>query len=305
MGTPVFAKEILEHLLKLDFITIEAVVCQPDRKQGRKKTVIFSEVKQLALANNIQLLQPVNVNTIYQELANLAPDVIITCAYGQFLNNKILTLPKWGCLNIHASLLPKLRGGAPIHWAVINDEVATGITLMRMELLMDSGPIFVQEKIFLEANETTSSLQKRLISLAKGMLNKNLKSIINNEIVPYQQDHPQATYGLNIKRIDEKINWLADAKVIICQIRGLFNQPLAYTTYANKIYKISRAILLDATKKIAPPGTILNFNKTGIEVQAGKGSILIQELQPEAKKVMSVAAFYHGAPDLKISGRFV
>lgn len=304
MGTPIFAKEILEHLLKMPFTKIIAVVCQPDRHQGRKKQIISSEVKKVALANNIKLLQPININTITAELAKLKPDLIITCAYGQFLKQPILSLPPQGCLNIHASLLPKLRGGAPIQWAVINNEIVTGVTLMRMALKMDSGPIFAQEKITLDTNETASSLQRRLIALTKTMLDKYLELIIKQQLQPKAQDHSQATYGLNINRTDEKINWNADAIAISCQIRGLFAQPLAYTTYNHKIYKIHDATVFDFKKKVADPGVILNFDKNGIEVQAGTGSILIRELQPESKKPMQVAAFYNGAHGLKINGKF-
>lgn len=304
MGTPLFASEVLATLLELEYIEVVAVVCQPDRKIGRKQIVNQSLVKQLAINNKIVVYQPENINSLVNELSSLKPEMLITCAYGQFLSTKILKIAPKGCLNIHASLLPTLRGGAPIQWAVINDLKFTGISLMATTLKMDAGPVYIQEKIALKDEETYSSLQLRLITLAKQMLKKYLSLIINGKIQPWIQDENKVTFGLNIRRIDEKIKWDQDAQKVICQIRGLFSEPLAYTIYEQQTYKIASAVVYDATKVESIPGTILNFLELGIEVQAKKGTILIKKLQPESKKMMDVKSFYQGNHRLKLQTKF-
>lgn len=305
MGTPIFAKEVLLKLLTMDFIEVVAVVCQPDRKVGRKQEMRIGAVKQVALASKLKIFQPDNINDIVLELDNLNADLIITCAYGQFFGTRILQLVPKGCLNIHASLLPKLRGGAPIHWAVINDEKETGISLMKMTSQMDAGPVFVQEKIRLVANETASSLHYRLILLANMMLEKYLFLIISGKITPEIQNERLVSFGLNIKRNNEKIIWNVDARKVTCQIRGLFEIPLAYTTYENKIYKIHQAIVYDINKQEKVAGTILSFQQDGIEVQTSKGSVLIQRLQPEGKKAILVKNFYQGQHPLRVGTKFI
>lgn len=305
MGTPQFAKQILEILLTLPYLEIIGVVCQPDRKIGRKKILTISAVKELALQHNLLIFQPENINNIIIDLKKIQPDWIITCAYGQFLKDEVLNLSTKGCLNVHASLLPKLRGGAPIHWAVINDEKVTGISLMQMIKKMDAGPIFIQESINLDSEETTMTLYNKLIVLAQDMLKKYLFLIINGKIKPQLQNEKEVTYGLNISRENEKINWYQDARKVTCLIRGLFDKPLAYSTINGKIYKIHKAYVFNKNKKEAIPGTILDFNSNGIEVQTLLGTILIIKLQPESKVAIDLKDCYEGILGLSIGMKFI
>jgi len=295
MGTTLFSQQILKTLLTnmKDKITVVGLVCQPDRKIGRKQDISFLPIKNLALTEKIPLFQPEKIITIFKELEELAIDVIITCAYGQFLPPIILNLPKNKCLNIHASLLPALRGGAPIQWAIINGLQKTGITIMKMVRAMDAGPIYTQKAITISEVDTYTSLTNKLIVLAQDMLKTDLLKIINNEIDEVAQDETQKTYGLNLQRKDEKINWNRSAQLISCQIRGLYNSPIAYTTINGKIYKIHEVVISDELS-LLPPGTIVAINKLGIIVATTSQNLIIKTIQQEGKKPIS-ARFYFGS----------
>ncbi|MGL5268278.1 MAG: methionyl-tRNA formyltransferase [Spiroplasma sp.] len=291
MGTNQFAQEILTTLLSMEKLNIVGVVCQPDRKVGRKQEIVFSPVKQLALAKKIRLFQPEKIVSEYDNLRTLNIDVIITCAYGQFLASKILELAKNLPLNIHASLLPKLRGGAPIQWAIINNFSETGITLMKMSSKMDAGDIFVQEAVRITSDETYDSLEKKLISLAKTMLEKSLIKIILKKIPAKKQNEVEVTFGLNITRKDELINWVKTAELVSCQVRGLYNHPIAYSRINNFIYKIHKVTISDCKSQVKP-GTITLINKLGIFVATSDYDIIIKEIQPESKKVISASSYF-------------
>lgn len=291
MGTNNFAKEILNTLLENEVLNIVGVVSQADRKVGRKQEIVFSAVKQLALAKNLKLFQPEKIISEYDNLKPLNIDVIVTCAYGQFLPTKVLALAKTLPLNIHASLLPKLRGGAPIQWAIINNFSKTGITLMKMSPKMDEGDIFTQKSIAIASNETFSSLEQKLIILAKSMLKKDLIKIINGEIVAQKQNEEQVTFGLNITREDELINWKQNAILVSCHVRALYDHPIAYTTMNNFIYKIHQVVISDY-KSEKPPGTISLINKLGIFVSTKDYDILIKQIQPASKKVISTSNYF-------------
>lgn len=286
MGTNNFAREVLSTLLEMSEVNIVAVICQPDRKIGRKQTVIFSPVKELALAKDISLLQPEKIIQAYNDLQKLPIDMIITCAYGQFLPIKILSLAKILPLNIHASLLPKLRGGAPIQWAIINNFSETGITLMKMVQKMDAGAIFSQGKVKIATDETYHSLQIKLISLAKQMVQSDLLAIANGEIKSTEQNENEATFAFNITRTDELINWKQSAKLVSCQVRGLYDQPIAYSSIASFIYKVHQ---VEISKQVSTkmPGTITLINKLGIFVATNDFDIIITKIQPAGKTVIN------------------
>lgn len=291
MGTTEFAKEVLTSLLAIKEVNVVGAVCQPDRKIGRKQEIVFSAVKQLALEKKLKLFQPEKIISEYDNLQALNIDVIVTCAYGQFLPSKILGLAKILPLNIHASLLPKLRGGAPIQWAIINNFSETGITLMKMNPKMDAGDIFSQEKIKIAADETYASLEKKLMSLAKQMIAKDFLKIINGEISGQQQNESEVTFGLNITRKDELINWNQTAKLVSCQVRGLYNNPIAYTTINNFIYKIHE-ITISQQKSEKQPGTITLINNLGIFVATKDYDVVIKQIQPAGKKVISASSYF-------------
>ncbi|MBE4704380.1 methionyl-tRNA formyltransferase [Spiroplasma platyhelix] len=291
MGTTIFAKEILTSLLAMKEVNIVGVVCQPDRKIGRKQEIVFSPVKQLALAKAIKLFQPEKISSEYDNLKALAIDVIVTCAYGQFLPSKVLELAKILPLNIHASLLPKLRGGAPIQWAIINNFSETGITLMKMSPKMDAGDIFSQEQIKITSEETYSSLEVKLIALAKQMIEKDLIKIINGQILVKQQNENEVTFGLNITREDELINWDQNAVLVSCKVRGLYDHPIAYTTMNNFIYKIHQVVVSEQ-KSQKQPGTITLINNLGIFVATKDYDVVLKQIQAAGKKVISASSYF-------------
>lgn len=291
MGTTEFAKEVLTTLLTMPEVVVVGAVCQPDRKVGRKQEIVFSPVKALSLAKQIKLLQPEKIINEYDNLKTLNIDVIVTCAYGQFLPSKVLSLAKILPLNIHASLLPKLRGGAPIQWAIINNFAETGITLMKMSPKMDAGDIFSQGKVKITAEETYSSLEPKLIVLAKEMIKRDLLAIVNGEIKGQAQDESQVTFGLNITRKDELINWNQTANLVACHVRGLYNHPIAYTTINNFIYKIHQ-VSISQQQSTKPPGTISLINNLGIFVATQDYDILIKAIQPAGKKVINASSYF-------------
>lgn len=291
MGTNNFAQEVLSTLLTMPEVNLVGVVCQPDRKIGRKQTIVFSSVKELALAKKITLFQPEKIIQEYDNLQRLTIDMIITCAYGQFLPEKILLLAKILPLNIHASLLPKLRGGAPIQWAVINNFSETGITLMKMVQKMDAGAIFSQGKVKIDNNETYSSLQLKLIALAQKMIKSDLLAIANGKIKSQEQNEKEVTFGFNITREDELINWKQAAKLVSCQVRGLYDQPIAYSTIAGFIYKIHQVTISNQASKKSP-GTITLINKLGIFVATTDFDIVITKIQPAGKTVINTNNYF-------------
>lgn len=291
MGTTEFAKEILATLLTMAEVKVVGAVCQPDRKVGRKQEIILSPVKQLAQAKELPLFQPEKISTEYDELAKLDIDVIVTCAYGQFLPSKVLNLAKILPLNIHASLLPKLRGGAPIQWAIINNFKETGVTLMKMSPKMDEGDIFTQDKVAIVEDETYLSLTKKLIALAKEMLSRDLLKIVQGKIPPQHQKESEVTFGLNITRANEKINWKQTAALVSCQVRGLYDQPIAYTMMNDFLYKIHQ-VAVSPQKSVKLPGTITLINNLGIFVATKDFDVVIKQIQPSSKKAISASSYF-------------
>ncbi|MBR2552784.1 MAG: methionyl-tRNA formyltransferase [Erysipelotrichaceae bacterium] len=291
MGTPEFAQTVLQKLLENDFPVV-GVVTQPDAYVGRKKILTYSPVKKLALEHNIPVLQPVKIRLDYQAVLDLRPTLIITCAYGQIIPQILLDAPKYGCINTHGSLLPKYRGGAPIQRAIINGETETGITLMYMDAKMDEGDILVQKTLPIAKDDTSTSLFRKLSYLAADMLVENLEAILKGEIRPVKQDHSQATYAYNLKKIDEMIDFSRPAEEIANQIRGLSEEPGAYGVIAGEKLKLFVPDHID--EATAEPGTVVGMKDGMLCIACGKGSLLVREVQPEGKKRMPAKDFYNG-----------
>lgn len=291
MGTPVFCVPILEELIKET--NVLAVVTQPDKEVGRKHEISFSPIKKVAIKNNIKVLQPVKIKEEYKDIISLNPDIIITCAYGQIVPLAILNCPKYGCINVHASLLPKLRGGAPIHKAIINGYDKTGITIMYMDKGMDTGDMIEKAEVKIEDNDTAESLHDKLSAISVPLLMKILPSIINGTNKREKQNDADATYAYNVSREEEHVSFDKSSKEIFNQIRGLNSWPGAYAVLDGKNIKLWSCVI-NNKKYDKAAGTIINLDKNGLEVTTTDGSVLIKELQLPGKKKMDIKDFING-----------
>lgn len=299
MGTPDFSSNILEALINNNY-DIVGVVTKADKPVGRKKEIIFNPVKKVALANNIKILQPVNIKEEYQDILDLNPDLIITCAYGQIVSKEVLDFPKYGCINIHASLLPKYRGGAPIHYAIINGEKETGVTIMKMVTKMDAGDIITQKSLKILETDTTETLFDKLSELGKDLILKTIDPYINNEIISKPQDESLVTYAFNIKKEDEFINFNRDIKEVYNHIRGLISWPVGYGIIEDikiKFHKVSYK-LANNTK----PGLVYGIENGFLKIGTIDGYILVEKLQVAGKQVVLADAFYNGYKS-KVEGK--
>ena len=290
MGTPEFSVPILEALIQNT--NVIAVVTQPDKEVG-KKGIVFSPIKEVAIKNNIKVFQPIRIRKEFDEIINLHPDIIITCAYGQIIPTEILECPKYGCINVHASLLPYLRGGAPIHHAIIDGYEKTGITIMYMDEKMDEGDIISQEETPITLDDTTLKLHDRLSLMGRDLLLKTLPSIFDSTNQRIKQDHSIATYGFNIKREDERIDFNKTRKEIFNQVRGLNSWPGAYTLLDDHVLKVWE-VTMGEEKNTSTTGTIVGLNKDGIIVSCKDGLLILKMIQPEGKKKMLASAYLNG-----------
>lgn len=303
MGTPKIAAVCLAAILEHKDIEVVAVVCQPDKPTGRHKEIVFSPVKQLALDHNIKVLQDAKVSNLYEQIKALAPDLIFTCAFGQFIPLNILELPTYKCVNLHASLLPKLRGGAPIQWAIINQEKTTGFTLMYMDKKMDAGNMIKQYSLNIDPQETYASLYDKLCVLAGEVIAKDFNILFDKNLTSAKQDESKATFGYNITRDDEKIDWNKSDVEIDALIRGLYNVPIAYTTFDDQIVKVHKASITKAYKE-AQPGTILQLTNQMMVVACGKGAINLEVIQLAGKKPLLINQIVNGNHPFKIGKQF-
>ena len=292
MGTPAFSVPVLEALIKN--YKVKAVVTQPDKIVGRDNHIAKPPIKVLAEANNIVVLQPKSIKEQYNEVIELEPDLIVTCAYGQILPVELLEAPKYGCINVHASLLPKLRGGAPIHRAIMEGYTETGVTIMYMAPGMDDGDIITQDRVEITNEDTASSLHDKLSKLGSELLIQTIPSIFAGTNVRTKQTESEVTYAPIIKPEDEKIDFSATSREIYNKIRGLNSFPGAYTLLDGKRLKIWSSIVLDEYYTQKLDGEIVEVNKDGIVVKTGNSTLLITELQPEGKGRMRAADFING-----------
>lgn len=301
MGTPDFAAEVLDSIVKAGHEVI-GVVSQPDKPKGRGKALQHTPVKEKALENNIKVYQPAKVRDeeFVKLLAELKPDIIVVVAFGQIIPGSILKLPKYGCINVHASLLPKYRGAAPIQWAVINGEKETGVTIMQMNEGLDTGDILTTALVVLDKQETGGSLFDRLMHEGAKLCVETLTKIENNEITKIPQDDSQATYTSKLDKKLGNIDFSMTAKDIERLIRGLNPWPSAYTKLDGRTLKIWQAdVLEDSGNNIEEAdrksvGTIISVTKNSIDVLTGGGILSIKELQLEGKKRMTSEAFLRG-----------
>lgn len=300
MGTPSFAVPVLEELIKKYEVVL--VVTQPDKEVGRKRILTPSPIKEVALKNNIKVFQPIKIREDYQEILDANPDIIITAAYGQIIPKILLEYPKYKCVNVHASLLPKYRGGAPIHHAIINGDEYAGVTIMYMAEKMDDGDIISQDKILIGEDNTTE-LTNRLSVLGSKLLMDTLPLIFDNKITPIKQDEKEVTFAYNISKEDEKINWNNTCIMVYNQIRGLADNPGGYALYKDKKVKIYKSSYEE--KEIdGAIGEIVDTNKRlGIKVKNGVIYPLI--IQLEGKNKMSIKDFYNGMPNYFIKGETI
>lgn len=292
MGTPEFSLPVLEGLNSK--YNVVMVVCQPDKPSNRG-VVQYSPVKVFAIKNNIKVFQLVNVKNEYHEILSEKPDLIVTCAYGQIIPKEILDYPKYGCINVHASLLPKLRGGAPIHRAIIEGHKETGITIMKMKEKMDAGDIISQVKTEILDDDTVGTLHDKLSVLARDLLLSTIPNIISGNINLVRQNEEEATFAWNIKREDEKIDFSKTTREIYNQIRGLNPWPGAYAILSGRIIKIWASRYGDKFfNEEVLNGQIVELYKDGIGVKTSNGEIIITELQLEGKRRMLANEFMNG-----------
>lgn len=301
MGTPDFSVPILEGLV--ENYNVIGVVSQPDKKIGRHQILTNTPVKEVALKNNIKVFQPINIKEDYQDILDLNPDIIITCAYGQIISKEILEYPKFGCINVHASLLPKLRGGAPIHKSIIEGHEKTGITIMYMEEKMDSGDIISQKETRIEPSDNLESLHDRLSIMGKELLLETLPSIIDSTNKRIKQDSNEVTYAYNIKREEEHINFNKTSKEIFNLIRGLSPMPGAYTVLDDKEIKIYASKISDKKKTNQDSGVVTNIYKEGIGVSTNDGEIILTDIKPFGKKRMSASSYLNGIKKEDLIGK--
>ena len=295
MGTPDFSVPILDALNRN--YNVRGVVTQPDTPVGRNKELLKTPIKKYANDNLILVIQPENIRESWQEVVSFHPNLIITCAYGQILPRELLVYPKYGCINVHASLLPKLRGGAPIHHAIIDGYKKTGVTIMHMSPKMDEGDIISSKEIEILDTDTAETLHDKLSILGKDLLMETLPSIIDGTASRIKQNNDEATYAKNISKEDEKIDFSKTKKQIYNQIRGLNSWPGAYTIFDKKRIKVWSSRMSDYADPFKIDGQIINIYSDGIGVKVSNGEIVLTEIQPEGKKKMKASEYLNGLQD--------
>lgn len=303
MGTPDFASQVLETL-QTNGREVSLVVTQPDRAKGRGKAVSKSAVKLCAEKYGIPVFQPEKVRApeAVERLREEQADLIAVAAFGQILPESVLNLPTYGCINVHASLLPKYRGAAPIQWAVINGEAKSGITTMQMNKGLDTGDILMQEEVALDPKETGESLYDKLAGLGGRLLLRTIDALEAGTLTPVPQDENQSSYAPMLDRETGDIRWKDDAHRIERLVRGLNSWPSAFTYYKGKRLKIWDADVIDEDPD-AEPGTVVATDKKTIRIRCGKGVLALNEVQLAGKKRMPVQAFllgYHIEPGEKL-----
>jgi len=295
-GTPTFALPTLQTLFERPDEVV-AVVTQPDREKGRGRRVVFSPVKELALRHHLTLLQPERVKEeLFQEaLIGLHPDLVVVVAFGQILPKSILNIPKYGAINVHASLLPKYRGAAPIAWAILNGEKVTGITTMVMDEGMDTGDILLQVETTIENEEMCGTLHDRLASLGAQLLKETLEKMKVGNIHPIPQNHSKATYAPPLKKEDGHIDWRKGANEINRQVRAFNPWPGAFTKLGNQWLKIYKGEIRERPLT-GKAGAVVWVGSDFIEVETGKDSFRIKEVQLEGRRRMTIRDFLSGHP---------
>ncbi len=295
-GTPEFAAKHLEHLITAGY-NIVACYTQPDRPAGRGKKLQPSAVKQIAIEHNIPVCQPASLKSedALAELAQWNADLMVVVAYGLLLPQAALDTPKFGCINVHGSLLPKWRGAAPIQRSVLTGDTQTGVTIMQMDIGLDTGDMLHIETCDITQQDTSGSVYEKLQIIGPKALVTTLKQIESGEAVAVKQDEHLATYAHKLTKQEALINWTLSAIEIERQIRGYQPWPVAYTTFNGNTVKVLNADVISNSNE--PAGEIISVDKTGIVIATSTGAIKITKLQPPGKKPMSVADFINGRSD--------
>jgi methionyl-tRNA formyltransferase len=299
MGTPVFSVPILEELIK--YTKVIGVITSPDAYVGRKRILTPCPVKETALKNDITVYSPSNIKEDYGFIKELKPDIIITCAYGQIVPEEVLNIPRLGCINIHASLLPKYRGGAPIHYALINGESKTGITLMYMDKGMDTGDIIKSEEVLIDEKDNLASLSDKLRKLGAKMIIEELPSIIKGTNQRIKQNDKDATYARIIKREDEHLDFNSKAVDVYNKVRALSPEPLANFILDENEYKIGECEIVDAKGNA---GQIVLEDKKSFTIMTQDKGIKITKIKPMGKNLMNTSDFKNGYHDTLV-GKWV
>ncbi|KOA20523.1 methionyl-tRNA formyltransferase [Clostridium homopropionicum DSM 5847] len=294
MGTPDFAVPSLQALI--DNFGVEAVFTQPDKPKGRGKSLAMSPVKELALKYNIKVLQPHKLRKeeeAIESLRAIKPDFIVVVAYGQILSKEVLEIPKYACINLHASLLPKYRGAAPINWAIIKGEEKTGNTTMLMDVGLDTGDMLLKQEVNIHRDMTAGELHDILMNKGAELLVETINKMYEDKIVPEKQTETDTIYASMLNKEMAKINWDMSSKDIHNLIRGLNPWPVAYTNYNGVVMKIYKAEPISEEHKYMP-GTIIDVSQKGIKVSCKDGAILVKEIQFPGKKVLTVEQYTRG-----------
>lgn len=297
MGTPDFAVPILEMLIEKTNVIM--VVTQPDKEVGRHHELEMTPTKKIALNHGIKVFQPSKIRNDYQEIINAQPDIIITCAYGQIIPEAILNAPKLGCINVHASLLPRLRGGAPLHHALIDGEEKTGITIMYMDKNMDTGDIISTKEYAIKDTDNVGILHDTLSLMGKDLLFETLPSIINGTNKRIPQDNTKATYAYNITREEEHLDFNLPAKEIYNKVRGLNPWPKANAIISDQEVKIIECYIGEKDSPLSS-GTICEINKDNLGICTKDKIIYITRLKPFGKKEMSALDYLNGVSKEKL-----
>lgn len=300
MGTAELACASLDALTQDPRFLVLAVVTQPDRPKGRELRLQPSPVKQVALKKALPVLQPERARheAFLQELAHYQPDVITVAAYGQILPQALLDLPRFGSVNVHTSLLPKYRGAAPIQWAILNDEPETGVTIMKMDAGLDTGPILAQDKTAISPEDNAATLHDRLASMGAALLLRTLPDYVAGTIVPVPQPTEGSSYARKISKEDGKLDWALPARVLWNRVRGLTPWPGAFTFQSDggkpRLLKIWEVAVEEGTGGL--PGTVVSTDKAGIVVACGQQALRILSLQREGGRRLSAHEFLAGNP---------
>lgn len=293
MGTPDFAVPSLEALIYK--FGVEAVFTQPDRPRGRGKKMVFSPVKEIAVKHDIKVFQPEKLKDdieAVEYLKELKPDFIIVVAFGQILTKEVLDIPKYGCINLHASLLPMYRGAAPLNWVIINGEEKTGNTTMLMDVGLDTGDMLLKDEVEITKNMTSGELHDILMNRGGELLIKTIEGLAEGSITPEKQEG-ETCYAKMLSKETGKINWNNSAQDIHNLIRGLNPRPIAHTTYKGEPMKIYESeVLLQSSNK--EPGVIIEVNKKGMKVSTGNGILLVKKIQFPNGKPLTIEQYING-----------
>ncbi|HEY9898544.1 MAG TPA: methionyl-tRNA formyltransferase [Pantanalinema sp.] len=306
MGTPAFAVPSLEALLSAGY-DVKAVFTQPDRPVGRGKQIAMPPVKAAALEAGIPVHQPQRLRgneEAFATLRDLAPDLIVVVAYGQILPESILELPPFGCINVHASLLPRYRGAAPIQWAILNGDTETGVATMQMEKGLDTGPMILTAQTPIAPEETADALSQRLSEIGARTLVETLPAWFEGTLKPTPQDNAQATYAPMLTKAMAELDWRQGAPALHQRIRALHPWPGTSTVLGEAIVKILKASVSDRDPAGALPGTVLSIGPAGWEIACGSGVLRIEQVQLPNKKAQSADEAARGWREIKVGSRF-